>query len=501
MRATAIIPVKRFGQAKQRLLERLDRPRRAELVKAMLGDVLVAVSAAESIERVIVVTGEGRAERIALAHAQRTRTALEVMRDPDDHGHSRAATLGIIRALALRAECSALLPGDCPLLDPAELDAALGRMEPGRVAVIPDRHGTGTNGLLLCPADAIGPAFGEGSAERHRERAHPGRLHRRDRAARLAGARPRHARRPRRARRRARCAPRARAGDRRGARPDRTGRRLAHMTGRLEIVALPPLPEVVDRDRLGDLIAAAAAGIAELADGEIVVVSQKVVSKAEGRVRDLATVEPGRRALELAAEVDRDPRLVELVLAESRRIVRATPSALIVETHGGWICANAGIDASNLPADESVTLLPVDADASARRIRAEIASAGGGRPGVVIADSFGRPWRLGQAEVAIGCAGLIAIDDWRGRDDAHGRALAATAIAVADQLAGAADLSRAKDSGEAGGGDPRSGPLLDARRRARRGRGAPAPRRPGPVSLTAPSARASPSAGPRRPRR
>ena len=170
MRATAIIPVKRFGQAKQRLLERLDRPRRAELVKAMLGDVLVAVSAAESIERVIVVTGEGRAERIALAHAQRTRTALEVMRDPDDHGHSRAATLGIIRALALRAECSALLPGDCPLLDPTELDAALGRMEPGRVAVIPDRHGTGTNGLLLCPADAIGPAFGEGSAERHRER-------------------------------------------------------------------------------------------------------------------------------------------------------------------------------------------------------------------------------------------------------------------------------------------------------------------------------------------
>ena len=219
------------------------------------------------------------------------------------------------------------------------------------------------------------------------------------------------------------------------------------MSGRLEIVALPPLPEVVDRDRLGDLIVAAAAGIAELADGEIVVVSQKVVSKAEGRVRDLAAVEPGRRALELAAEVDRDPRLVELVLAESRRIVRATPSALIVETHGGWTCANAGIDASNLPADESVTLLPVDADASARRIRAEIASAGGGRPGVLIADSFGRPWRLGQAEAAIGCAGLIAVDDWRGRDDAHGHPLAATSIAVADQLAGAADLSRAKDSG------------------------------------------------------
>ncbi|HEY8000476.1 MAG: 2-phospho-L-lactate guanylyltransferase [Vicinamibacteria bacterium] len=171
MRATAIIPVKRFGAAKQRLLDRLDRPQRADLVKAMLADVLIAVSATESIERLIVVTGESRAERIALRHAQRTKTPLEVMRDPDDRGHSQAATLGIIRALSLGAECSALLPGDCPLLDPAELDAALARMCPGRVAVIPDRHGTGTNGLLLSPADAIGPAFGEDSAERHRERA------------------------------------------------------------------------------------------------------------------------------------------------------------------------------------------------------------------------------------------------------------------------------------------------------------------------------------------
>ena len=171
MKATAIIPVKRFGHAKQRLLEALDRPQRAALVKAMLADVLTAVSAAELVERVIVVTGEGRAERIALHHARRTTTPLEVMRDPDDRGHSKAATLGIIRALAVGARCAALLPGDCPLLDPAELDAALERMGDGRVAVVPDRHGTGTNALLLCPADAIGPAFGEGSMERHRDRA------------------------------------------------------------------------------------------------------------------------------------------------------------------------------------------------------------------------------------------------------------------------------------------------------------------------------------------
>jgi 2-phospho-L-lactate guanylyltransferase len=171
VKATAIIPVKRFGHAKRRLLETLDRPQRAALVKAMLVDVLAAISAAEEVERLIVVTGEGRAERIALRQAQRSTTPIEVLRDPDDRGHSEAATLGIIRALAHGAECTALLPGDCPLLDRAELDAALGRMRPGRVAVIPDRHGTGTNALLLAPADAIGPAFGEGSMERHRDRA------------------------------------------------------------------------------------------------------------------------------------------------------------------------------------------------------------------------------------------------------------------------------------------------------------------------------------------
>ncbi len=171
MRATAIIPVKRFGQAKQRLLERLDRPQRADLVKAMLTDVLAAICETDSIERLIVVTGEGRAERIAMERAKRATTPIEVLQDPADRGHSEAATLGIIRALSLGAQCSALLPGDCPLLDPAELDAALGRMAPGRVAVIPDRHATGTNGLLLAPADAIGPAFGPDSAERHRDRA------------------------------------------------------------------------------------------------------------------------------------------------------------------------------------------------------------------------------------------------------------------------------------------------------------------------------------------
>ena len=171
MRATAIIPVKRFGAAKQRLLEALDRPERAALVKAMLADVLAATSRAELTERVIVVTGERRAERIALHGSDPTRAPLEVFRDPQDLGHSEAATLGIVRAKALGARCVALLPGDCPLLEPAELDAALERMRSGRVAIVPDHHGSGTNALLLSPPDAIGPAFGPSSCARHADRA------------------------------------------------------------------------------------------------------------------------------------------------------------------------------------------------------------------------------------------------------------------------------------------------------------------------------------------
>jgi len=171
MRAAAILPVKRFGDAKRRLLDVLDRPQRAALVKAMLTDVLRAVTDTDSVERVIVVTAEGRAERIALAHARRVQTPIEVLQEPADRGHPEAATLGIIRAKALGAQCAALLPGDCPLLDAGELDAALERIHPGRVAVIPDRHGTGTNALLMAPPDAIGPAFGPGSRDRHAERA------------------------------------------------------------------------------------------------------------------------------------------------------------------------------------------------------------------------------------------------------------------------------------------------------------------------------------------
>lgn len=184
--------------------------------------------------------------------------------------------------------------------------------------------------------------------------------------------------------------------------------------------------------------------------GDILVISQKAVSKAEGCLVRLAEVEPGPEAQRLAAELEKDPRLVELVLSQSRRVLRAVGSVLITETRHGFICANAGIDASNMPEQGMVALLPADPDASARRIRAEIAATIGSDTtplAVLISDSFGRPWRLGQCETAIGCAGIDPIDDWRGREDSSGRTLAATAIAIADQLAAAADLARNKTSG------------------------------------------------------
>jgi len=171
VKATAIVPVKRFGAAKQRLLDALDRPQRAALVKAMLADVFAALGRARGIERIIVVTGEARAERIALRTAQRLATPIEVLRDPDDRGHPQAAILGIARARALGARCVALVPGDCPLLDPVELGTALELARIGRVAVVPDRHGTGTNALIMAPPEAIGPAFGPGSRDRHIDRA------------------------------------------------------------------------------------------------------------------------------------------------------------------------------------------------------------------------------------------------------------------------------------------------------------------------------------------
>jgi coenzyme F420-0:L-glutamate ligase / coenzyme F420-1:gamma-L-glutamate ligase len=211
---------------------------------------------------------------------------------------------------------------------------------------------------------------------------------------------------------------------------------------RLEAWPLPGLPEVRPGDDLAALLAAAAGD--ELRAGDVLVVAHKVVSKAEGAIVALDDVVASDRARELAGGAGKDPRHVQVVLDESAELVRAERGVLIARTRHGFVCANAGVDASNAPAPGTVVCLPRDPDASARALRAALPA----RPAVVIADSFGRAWRNGQVEVAIGVAGLRPLEDWRGRADGAGRELRATWIAVADEAAAAADLVRDKDSRE-----------------------------------------------------
>ena len=214
------------------------------------------------------------------------------------------------------------------------------------------------------------------------------------------------------------------------------------MTG-ISVTALAPLPEVRPGDDLAALVLAASDGLRE---GDVLVLAHKAVSKSEGRLRRLPDVEPGERAVALAAEHDKDPRAVQVVLDESEAVIRAQRGVLICRTRHGFVCANAGVDASNAPDDETLVLLPADPDRSARALRAALRERAGVAPAVVIADSFGRAWRHGQCDVAIGCAGLRPLEDWRGRADARGRELRATWIAIADEAAAAADLARTKDS-------------------------------------------------------
>jgi coenzyme F420-0:L-glutamate ligase/coenzyme F420-1:gamma-L-glutamate ligase len=212
------------------------------------------------------------------------------------------------------------------------------------------------------------------------------------------------------------------------------------------ITAIPVrgIPDVRPGDDLAALIVDAL--WRPLMPREVLVIAHKVISKREGRLRRLSEVEPGPRALALAAEHGKDPRHVQVILEETRRLVRAARGVLICETHHGFVCANAGVDASNVHGADTVLALPRDPDASARALRERLGELTGVRPGVVISDSFGRAWRIGQCDVAIGAAGIAPVEDWRGRTDAYGRELHATQIAVADQLTAVADLARSKDA-------------------------------------------------------
>ena len=223
-------------------------------------------------------------------------------------------------------------------------------------------------------------------------------------------------------------------------------------SARVEIFAPDGIPEVEPGDDLARMIGDALAQderIGELTDKDVLVVTQKIVSKAEGAVVDLTTVEPRDEAVEFARRWDRDPRQVEVVLREARRVVRMDRGVLITETHHGFVCANGGIDASNVgPASGSVvTLLPRDPDKSAAGIRTAIRERFGQDVPVIVSNSFGRPWRWGIVDVAIGVAGLLPLEDLRGTPDHDGRVMRSTVRAVADELASAAELAFGKTAG------------------------------------------------------
>ena len=216
------------------------------------------------------------------------------------------------------------------------------------------------------------------------------------------------------------------------------------------IFGITGIPEVQPGDRLGPLIASAAGEQGSpLVQGDILVVTQKIVSKAEGRLVDLSTITPSDFATQFARHTGRDPRLVELVLRESKSIVRMDPDrgVIISETHHGFVCANAGIDQSNVPGEDVVCLLPEDSDASARRISDEIREASGLSLPVIVSDTFGRAWREGHVNFAIGVSGMDPMTDYRGTHDAQGREMHVTTIAVADELAAAAELVQFKAIG------------------------------------------------------
>ena len=222
--------------------------------------------------------------------------------------------------------------------------------------------------------------------------------------------------------------------------------------GRVEVMALAGLPEIRPGDDLAGLVGdalAATPGALPLEAGDVLVVTQKVVSKAEGAVVDLRTVTPSAEAIAWAAAWDRDPRQIQVVLDEAARIVRMERGVLIAETRHGFVCANAGVDASNVGpgAGDQVTLLPRDPDASAAHLRAMIRGRFGTDVAVIVSDSFGRPWRWGIVDVALGVAGMQPLEDLRGRPDADGRLMRTTVRAVADEIASAAELALGKAAG------------------------------------------------------
>jgi len=430
-RTAAVVPAKDFPAAKRRLAAALPAEARAALARAMLEDLLAALREA-GLDEILVVTPEAEAARLAEA------AGALVVHEARAEGHTAAVLRGAAACRERGAEVMVTVPGDLPCLTAAEVRAVLKACGAAPAAVFaPSRNGLGTNVACLAPPDAMPLRFGEPSFAEHLASARargiepvvlrlPGAaldIDRPEDLTALAVAGP---------------ATRAAAVLR------SHGYAPARRVPRLEVIGIQGLPEIGAGDDVAALVvAAAAAQGTPLETGDVLVVSQKVLSKAEGRLVRLADVAPSPFAARVAETLKKDARLVEVILRESRRIVRMDRGILITETHHGHICANAGVDQSNVGLGWAA-LLPADPDASARGIIERVAALTGVEVAVVVADTFGRPWREGLQNVAIGVSGMRPLQSYLGVPDVHGYVLQATILAVADELASAAELVMGK---------------------------------------------------------
>jgi len=438
-RTAILIPVKSTLRAKGRLASLLDQESRQRLALAMLEDVLAAVMplVGSLADAVYVATSDPEAMKIAQRHG------ATVLPEQEQRSESHSVDAASRHLAEQGVEAVLTIPADVPAVRTGDLAAVLSAAsESGHVVLlVPSRDDRGTNAIWRRPPLAVPSRFGFDSFRKHQGEAEARGLscgalriprlsvdmdEPDDVAAFLSF--------PGETRTRALL-------DSLG-----VGHRLAAPANPgISMVALPGIPEVAEGDDLARFIAEAAerAGTG-LATGDVLVVAQKVVSKAEGRVVWLKEVVPSGLARQFAATWGKDPRFVEAVLRESRRIVRMDRGVIIAETTHGFICANAGVDASNVPGEDRISLLPVDPDGSAGRLRKALEDGCGARVAVIVSDTFGRPWREGLTNVAIGVAGLSPLVSYIGQQDPHGHTLRVTELAVADELAAAAGLLMGK---------------------------------------------------------
>ena len=426
---TAILPFRSVADSKRRMESALSEQERMELSARLLVRTLAALRDARNIERTILVSPDPLARELARA------AGAEAI---DDHGVplNEAIRLGLDRATTSGASAALIVPVDLAHVSGGALDELVHAWRASRAAsaLLPALDG-GTAALITPLPTSMSLRYGEGSAA----------LHLRELTATTSSVHQL-------------TSPLAADLD--------TPEDLAAVTApggghaaydqQDGLIALPidGLGEIQPNDNLPELIAEAVRrflderAVGPLRPDDVISVTQKIVSKAEGAIVDLTTITPRPEAVAYAERWKRDARQVEVVLQEAVRVVRMDRGVIITETAHGFVLANSGVDASNVGprSGEIVTLLPRDPDASAARIRAAIAARTGVAPGVIITDSFGRPWRLGITDVAIGLAGIAALEDLRGQPDADGRVMAATVRAVADQIAAAAELALGKSA-------------------------------------------------------